>query len=122
MSLKDINKRYIDEVLEYYIKETYAIFSPTMFFKNLEMRIISIEKQLRLRSETLQKSSFIIDWKVVVNLRSKEEAREARLMNVLDDVEDQGSFIEILYRTQDGSFYSVRVSEEDLINYVIKNK
>jgi hypothetical protein len=122
MSLRDINKRYIDEVLEYYIKETYAIFSPTMFFKNLEMRIISIEKQLRLRSETLQKSSFIIDWKVVVNLRSKEEAREARLINVLDDVEDQGSFIEVLYQTPDKSFYSVRVSEEDLINYVIKNK
>ena len=109
MSLSDINK--IDEVLEYYIKEIYnrLVYEATAN-ENIE---IMLEKSL----DELLKKSFVIDWKVIINLRTKAELRDAKLEVLLDDIEDEGSFIEVLYQMQDRSMYSVRISEEELIKY-----
>lgn len=110
MSLKDIKKRYIDEVLEYYIKE---IYNRLVYEANTNEIEIMLEKSL----DELLKKSFVIDWKVIINLRTKAELRDVKLEVLLDDIEDEGSFIEVLYQMQDRSMYSVRISEEELIKY-----
>lgn len=117
MSLRDINKRYIDNVLEYFIKEIYS----WQWFEQKSGREkygkIDIEGMLGKRLEDLNKKDFVIDWRVNVNLRTKQQLRDAKLEGLLDGVEDEGSFIEISYQMQDRSMWSVRISEEELIAY-----
>ena len=117
MSLTDINKRYIDDVLEYFIKEIYS----WQWFEQKSGREkygkIDIEAMLGKRLEDLNKKDFVIDWRVNVNLRTKQQLRDAKLEGLLDGVEDEGSFVEVLYRMQDRSMWSVRISEEELIAY-----
>ena len=113
MSLRDINKRYIDEIIEYFIKE---IYSWQYLHKSGSEKDI-VEVMLKKRLEELNKKDFVIDWKVNVNLRTKAELRAAKLEGLLDGVEDEGSFIEILYQMQDRSMWSVRISEEELIKH-----
>ena len=94
MSLTDINKRYIDDVLEYFIKEIYS----WQWFEQKSGREkygkIDIEAMLGKRLEDLNKKDFVIDWRVNVNLRTKQQLRDAKLEGLLDGVEDEGSFIE----------------------------
>ena len=117
MSLRDINKRYIDNVLEYFIKEMYS----WRYFEQKSDREkygkIDIESMLNKRLEDLHKKDFVIDWRVNVNLRTKQQLRDAKLEGLLDGVEDEGSFVEISYQMQDRSMWSVRISEEELITY-----
>ena len=113
MSLRDINKRYIDDVLDYYIKEMYS----WQYFEYKSASERDIEVMLNKRLELLNEKDFVIDWKVNVNLRTKAEIRAAKLEGLLDGVEDEGSFIEVLYQMQDRSMWSVRISEEELIAY-----
>lgn len=111
MSLRDINKRYIDEVLEYYITEVYNRLAYEAV-ANEDIEII-LDKFL----DELLKKSFVINWRVNVNLQDKADRRDAKLAGVLDDIEDEGSFIEVLYQMQDRAMYSVRISEEELIKH-----
>jgi len=113
MSLRDINKRYIDDVLDYYIKEMYS----WQYFEYKSASERDIEVMLNKRLEVLHKGDFVIDWKVNVNLRTKAECRNAKLEGLLDGVEDEGNFIEILYQMPDKSMWSVKISEEELITY-----
>ena len=113
MSLRDINKRYIDDVLDYYIKEMYS----WQYFEYKSASERDIEVMLNKRLEVLHKGDFVIDWKVNVNLRTKAERRAAKLEGLLDGVEDEGSFIEVLYQIPDRYMYSVRISEEELLKY-----
>jgi hypothetical protein len=113
MSLRDINKRYIDDVLDYYIKEMYS----WQYFEYKSASERDIEVMLNKRLEVLHKGDFVIDWKVNVNLRTKAERRAAKLEVLLDGVEDEGNFIEILYQMPDKSMWSVKISEEELITY-----
>lgn len=112
MNLRDINKRYIDDVLDYFIKEMYS-----WKFEHKSAGERDIEAMLNKRLEELNKKEFVIDWKVNVNLRTKQQLRAAKLDGLLDDIEDEGSFVEVLYRMQDRSMWSVRISEEELIAY-----
>jgi hypothetical protein len=113
MNLRDINKRYIDDVLEYFIKEMYS----WKYFEYKSASERDIEVMLNSRLEVLHKGDFVIDWKVNVNLRTKQQRRAAKLEGLLDGVEDEGSFIEVLYQIPDRSMYSVRISEEELLKY-----
>ena len=113
MNLRDINKRYIDDVLEYYIKEMYS----WQYFEYKSASERDIEVMLNKRLEVLHKGDFVIDWKVNANLRTKAERRAAKLEGLLDGVEDEGSFIEISYQMPDKSMWSVKISEEELIKH-----
>ena len=113
MNLRDINKRYIDDVLEYYIKEMYS----WQYFEYKSASERDIEVMLNKRLELLQEKDFVRDWKVNVNLRTKAECRAAKLEGLLDGVEDEGSFIEISYQLPDKSMWSVKISEEELIKH-----
>ena len=113
MSLRDINKRYIDDVLDYYIKEMYS----WQYFEYKSASERDIEVMLNKRLELLQEKDFVRDWRVNVNLRTKAECRAAKLEGLLDGVEDEGSFIEISYQMPDKSMWSVKISEEELIAY-----
>ena len=113
MSLRDINKRYIDDVLDFFIKEMYS----WKYFEQKSGSERDIEVMLNKRLEELNKKDFVIDWKVNVNLRTKAEIRAVKLEGLLYGVEDEGSFIEVLYQMQDRSMWSVRISEEELIAY-----
>jgi hypothetical protein len=97
MNLRDINKRYIDDVLDYYIKEMYS----WQYFEYKSASERDIEVMLKIN----------------VNLRTKQQRRAAKLEGLLDGVEDEGSFIEVLYQIPDRSMYSVRISEEELLKY-----
>lgn len=68
-----------------------------------------IEKMLSLRLEDLSKKSFIRDWKAVVKIRNKEQARDAKIDCVLNDLRDDGCFVEASYQMLDLSFHSVRI-------------
>lgn len=113
MSLRDINKRYIDDVLDYYIKEMYS----WQYFEYKSASERDIEVMLNKRLELLQEKDFVRDWRVNVNLRTKAECRAAKLEGLLDGVEDEGSFIEISYQMPDKSMWSVKISEEELIKH-----
>jgi hypothetical protein len=113
MSLRDINKRYIDDVLDYYIKEMYS----WQYFEYKSASERDIEVMLNKRLELLQEKDFVRDWRVNVNLRTKAEIRAAKLEGLLDGVEDEGSFIEISYQMPDKSMWSVKISEEELIKH-----
>ena len=113
MSLRDINKRYIDDVLDYYIKEMYS----WQYFEYKSASERDIEVMLNKRLELLQEKDFVRDWRVNVNLRTKAECRAAKLEGLLDGVEDEGNFIEISYQMPDKSMWSVKISEEELIAY-----
>ena len=113
MSLRDINKRYIDDVLDYYIKEMYS----WQYFEYKSASERDIEVMLNKRLELLNEKDFVIDWRVNVNLRTKAEIRAAKLEGLLDGVEDEGSFIEISYQMPDKSMWSVKISEEELIKH-----
>ena len=113
MNLRDINKRYIDDVLEYYIKEMYS----WQYFEYKSASERDIEVMLNKRLELLQEKDFVRDWRVNVNLRTKAECRAAKLEGLLDGVEDEGSFIEISYQMPDKSMWSVKISEEELIKH-----
>ena len=117
MNLTDINKRYIDDVLEYFIKEMYSWKYFERDSGNERDDWNTVEVMLNKRLEELNKKDFVRDWKVNVNLRTKAEIRAAKLEGLLDGVEDEGSFVEILYQMQDRSMWSVRISEEELITY-----
>lgn len=113
MSLRDINKRYIDDVLEFFIKEMYG----WQYFEYKSASERDIEVMLNKRLEDLQRKDFLRDWKVNVNLRTKAELRDMKLASLLDGAEDEGSFIEISYQMPDRAMYSVKISEEELIAY-----
>lgn len=113
MSLRDINKRYIDDVLDYYIKEMYS----WQYFEYKSASERDIEVMLNKRLELLNEKDFVRDWRVNVNLRTKAEIRAAKLEGLLDGVEDEGSFIEVLYQMPDKSMWSVKISEEELIKH-----
>lgn len=113
MSLRDINKRYIDDVLDYYIKEMYS----WQYFEYKSASERDIEVMLNKRLELLNEKDFVRDWRVNVNLRTKAEIRAAKLEGLLDGVEDEGSFIEISYQMPDKSMWSVKISEEELIKH-----
>ena len=88
-----------------------------MYFEYKSGSERDIEVMLNKRLQELNKKDLVRDWKVNVNLRTKAEIRAARLEGLLDGVEDEGSFVEILYQMQDKSMCSVRISEEELIAY-----
>ena len=113
MSLRDINKRYIDDVLDFFIKEMYS----WKYFEYKSASERDIEVMLNKRLEELNKKDFVIDWKVNVNLRTKAERRAAKLEGLLDNVEDEGSFIEVSYQMPDRSMWSVKILEEELLKY-----
>lgn len=113
MRLRDINKRYIDDVLEFFIKEMYG----WQYFEYKSASDRDIEVMLNKRLEELNKKDFVRDWKVNVNLRTKAELRDMKLASLLDGAEDEGSFIEISYQMPDRAMYSVRISEEELIKH-----
>jgi hypothetical protein len=122
MSLRDIKKRYIDDVLDFFIKEMYIwrYFendSDNERFVKTDHHFNNIKEMLNKRLEELNKKDFVIDWKVNVNLRTKAERRAAKLEGLLDNVEDEGSFIEVSYQMPDRSMWSVKILEEELLKY-----
>ena len=122
MSLRDIKKRYIDDVLDFFIKEMYIwrYFendSDNERFVKTDHHFNNIKEMLNKRLEELNKKDFVIDWKVNVNLRTKAERRAAKIEGLLDNVEDEGSFIEVSYQMPDRSMWSVKILEEELLKY-----
>ena len=117
MKLVDINKRYIDDVLEYYIKEIYNMIMSRRY--DSESKHQDINKMLIIRMNELIEMSFIIDYKINVNVNflNKSEIRDAILDDVLNDIEYKEGFIEVFYKIKDRSMYNVSISEEELINY-----
>ena len=111
-SLRDINKQYIDSVLNFYIKEFYK-----MMIEKSESED-TLKKIINSKLEDLYKKNFISDWRLNFNLTNKEKIRDDKLDLLLNNVEPQKFFIEVLYRMSDQTFNDIIIYEQELKDYI----
>jgi hypothetical protein len=113
--LNKINKKYIDDILEYFIYEIYNSFK-----KPVNSTFLTSHLEGRVKDSLMNR--FIIDYKINVQLSTVDVKRDERISMLLDDdhVEEE-YYIEIAYRTIDRSFYSVKINENLLNSYGINN-
>jgi hypothetical protein len=114
-SKSEIDKIYIDSILEYWMYEVY---------KRIEGRSInpeSLEILLFPKVEDLM-GRFIIDFKINVNLSSLEKKRDDSISLILDEGDKKEYYLEVAYRMNNRSFHSFIINEEDLKESIkIKN-
>jgi hypothetical protein len=110
-----INKNYIDDILEYFIYEIYSSFK-----KPVNTTFLMNHLEVRVKEDLMNR--FIIDYRINVHLSTIDVKRDERISILLDDdhVEEE-YYIEIVYRTIDRGFYSVKISEDLLNSYEINN-
>jgi hypothetical protein len=115
MKLIDINKRYIDDSLRYFIFEIYSMNKN----KKKEVKFLRIRKMLEKRTQSLLEKGFIIDWCIELEFWDISKRRDLMIEGLLNGTKcDYEEFIEVLYRMQDGLFYSVRIEKHHLDSYV----
>jgi hypothetical protein len=120
MNLYDINKRYIDDSLRYFICEVYTMHrysigteSDTQVAQNM------VKDMLDRQAESLMEKHFIRDWMVRMQFSDKATRRDITIDNLLHGTDDEvEEFIEIAYQMTDRSFHSVLVMKRQLDDYV----
>jgi hypothetical protein len=120
MRLYDINKRYIDDSLRYYICEVYAMNRYSIGTESDTQTAQTMVKDvLDRQAESLMEKRFIMDWKVNMQFSDKATRRDITIDNLLYGTDDEvEEFIEIAYQMTDRSFHSVRVTKKNLDYYV----
>jgi hypothetical protein len=120
MRLYDINKRYIDDSLRYYICEVYAMHRYSIGTESDTQTAQTMVKDvLDRQAESLMEKRFIMDWKVNMQFSDKATRRDITIDNLLYGTDDEvEEFIEIAYQMTDRSFHSVRVTKKNLDYYV----
>ena len=108
----EIEKKYIDNVLEYYIYEIYSmVLNPA-----INIGIITGTLDVRIQNDLMDK--FIIDYTINVHICDLETKRDARISFILEDTEEEEYFIEVAYRMTNRTFNSVKINENQLKTYV----
>jgi hypothetical protein len=110
IDLNKINKKYVDDILEYFIYELYSSFKKpinTDFLKN--------HLDGRVKDNLIGK--FIIDYAINVHLSTIDVKRDDSISFILDGNSEPEYYIEIAYRMSNRSFHSVKISEELLKSY-----
>jgi hypothetical protein len=114
IDLNKINKKYVDDILEYFIYELYSSFKKpinTDFLKShLETSLIRYVKDNLM-------GKFIIDYAINVHLSTIDVKRDDTISFILDGNSEPEYYIEIAYRMSNRSFHSVKISEELLKSY-----
>jgi len=120
MRLIDINKRYIDDSLRYYICEVYAMHRYNIGYESdTQTAQDMVEDVLGRQAESLMEKQFIRDWKVNMKFSDKATIRDMKIDNLLLGINDEvEEFIEVAYQMTDRSIHCVRVAKKHLDDYV----
>jgi len=107
-----IDKKYIDDILEYYIYEIYSMHIQPV---RTELLVSVLEGRIK---DCLM-DQFIIDYTINVHLSDKQNKRDEIISYLLDENSQPEYFIEVAYRMSDKSFNSVKINEDLLNSYGI---
>lgn len=109
-----IDKRYVNDILEYYIYEIYS-----MYISPIKTELLVSVLEGRIKNDLMDR--FIIDYKINVHLSDKQNKRDEIISYLLDESSQPEYFIEVAYRMTDKSFNSVKINEDLLNFYGINN-
>ena len=109
-----IDKRYVNDILEYYIYEIYS-----MHIQPVRSELLVSVLEGRIKDCLMDR--FIIDYKINVHLSDKQNKRDEIISYLLDENSQPEYFIEVAYRMTDKSFNSVKINENLLNSYGINN-
>ena len=112
IDVKKIQKKYIDDMLNYFIYEMYyAFIKPT----NIDI----LKSHLDSRVKDVLMGKFIIDYTINVHLSTIDDKRDERISFILDDKNEPEPeyYIEVAYRMSNKSFYSIKINEDLLNSY-----
>ena len=108
----EIEKKYIDDILEYYIYEIYSmVLNPA-----INRDIIRGTLDIRIKNDLTDR--FIIDYHINVHICDLETKRDDRISCILEDTQEEEYFIEVAYRMTNKTFNSVKINENQLKTYV----
>lgn len=109
-----IDKRYVNDILEYYINEIYSMHIQPV---RTELLVSVLEGRIK---DCLM-GQFIIDYTINVHLSDKQNKRDEIISYLFDENSKPEYFIEVAYRMTDKSFNSVKINENLLNSYGINN-
>jgi hypothetical protein len=109
-----IDKRYVNDILEYYINEIYS-----MHIQPVRSELLVSVLEGRIKDVLMGK--FIIDYTINVHLSDKQNKRDEIISYLFDENSQPEYFIEVAYRMTDKSFNSVKINENLLNSYGINN-
>jgi hypothetical protein len=111
-----INKKYVDDILEYFIYEIYSSFK-----KPVNTTFLTNHLEVRVKEDLMNR--FIIDYRINVHLSTIDVKRDERISMLLgdDDHLNEEYYIEVAYRMSDRSLHSVKISEDLLNSYEINS-
>ena len=110
IDLNKINKKYVDDILEYFIYELYSSFKKPINTDFLKNHLDVVVKDNLM-------GKFIIDYAINVHLSTIDVKRDDAISFILDGNSEPEYYIEIAYRMSNRSFHSVKISEELLKSY-----
>jgi hypothetical protein len=109
-----IEKKYIDDILEYYIYEIYAMHIQPV---KTELLVSILEGRIK----NCLMDQLIIDYTINIHLCDKQNKRDDKISFILDENSEPEYFIEVAYRMSNKSFYSVKINEDLLNSYGINS-
>ena len=115
MNLFDINKKYIDDSLRYYICEIYCMNRPDQI--SYPTAIDRMKNMLAKRLDRLIEMNFIVDFKIEVVLMEPGAKRDSKISSLLDGAEYREEHIEALYQMTNRSMHSVKIARRELDEY-----
>jgi hypothetical protein len=107
-----IDKRYVDDILEYYIYEIYS-----MHIQPVKTELLVSVLEGRIKDDLMDR--FIIDYKINVHLSDKQNKRDEIISYLLDENSQPEYFIEVAYRMTNKYFGVIKINENLLNSYGI---
>lgn len=107
-----IDKRYVNDILEYYIYEIYS-----MHVQPVRTDLLVAVLEGRIKDDLMDR--FIIDYKINVHLSDKQNKRDEIISYLLDENSQPEYFIEVVYRMTNKYFGVIKINEDLLNSYGI---
>jgi hypothetical protein len=110
-TLYGINKTFIDDYLNYIIREIFNQFKFEFITNDIEQRIHT------LIDTNLVKKNFIYDYKLDIKLSDKATKRDLRIDYLLnDETIEPVSCVEVYYQmTKASEIHTITIKEEELL-------
>lgn len=117
-TLYDINKNFIDDYLNYIIREIFKQFKFEINFDRGKFITNEIEGRIHTLIDTnLVKKNFIYDYKLDIKLSDKVTKRDLRIDYLLnDETIELVSCVEVYYQMSKASeIHTITIKEEELL-------
>lgn len=117
-TLYDINKTFIDDYLNYIIREIFKQFKFEINFDIGKFITNEIENRIHTLIDTnLVKKNFIYDYKLDIKLSDKVTKRDLRIDYLLnDETIEPVSCVEVYYQMNKASeIHTITIKEEELL-------